>query len=54
MACEYALGFGCQLEVLDPPSLREQVVAAAKRVVEFYRPKLPTDYTEWKTRRQAQ
>jgi len=54
MACEYALGFGCQLEVLDPPSLREQVVAAAKGVVDFYGPKLSTDYADWKTRRQGQ
>jgi len=46
MACEYALGFGCQLEVLDPPSLREQVVAAAKEVVDFYGSKLSTDYAD--------
>lgn len=36
MACEYALGFGPNLEVLEPPSLREKVIAAAKQVVEFY------------------
>ena len=36
MACEYALGFGTQLEVLEPPSLRERVLAAARSVVDFY------------------
>jgi predicted DNA-binding transcriptional regulator YafY len=36
MACEYALGFGANLEVLEPPSLREKVLAAAKRVVNLY------------------
>ena len=37
MACEYALGFGSKLEVLEPRSLREKVIAAAREVVEFYR-----------------
>jgi predicted DNA-binding transcriptional regulator YafY len=36
MACEYALGFGTQLEVLEPPALRERVLAAARSVVDFY------------------
>ncbi len=36
MACEYALGFGSNLEVLEPLSLREKVIAAAKQVVDFY------------------
>lgn len=36
MACEYALGFGTQLEVLEPPALREKVIDAAKNVVAFY------------------
>ena len=36
MACEYALGFGTQLEVLEPPALREKVVNAAKNIVAFY------------------
>jgi len=36
MACEYALGFGTQLEVLEPVALREKVLAAARRVVAFY------------------
>ena len=36
MASEYALGFGSQLEVLEPLALREKVVAAAKDLVAFY------------------
>jgi predicted DNA-binding transcriptional regulator YafY len=36
MACEYALSFGSNLEVLEPLELREKVIAAAKEVVEFY------------------
>lgn len=36
MACEYALSFGTQLEVLEPLALREKVVAAAKSIVAFY------------------
>ncbi len=36
IACEYALGFGAKLEVIEPRSLREKVIAAAKQVVEFY------------------
>ncbi|HYO99751.1 MAG TPA: YafY family protein [Pyrinomonadaceae bacterium] len=36
MACEYALGFGTQLEVLEPPALRERVLEAARSVVAFY------------------
>ncbi len=36
MACQYALGFGSQLEVLEPLALREKVVAAAKNIVAFY------------------
>jgi predicted DNA-binding transcriptional regulator YafY len=36
MACEYALSFGAKLEVLDPPSLREKVIAAAKEVLSVY------------------
>jgi predicted DNA-binding transcriptional regulator YafY len=36
MACEYALGFGTQLEVLEPVALRERVLAAARSVVDFY------------------
>jgi len=36
MACEYALSFGSKLEVIEPRSLREKVIAAAKEVVNFY------------------
>jgi predicted DNA-binding transcriptional regulator YafY len=36
MACEYALSFGSKLEVLEPRSLREKVIAAAQEVLEFY------------------
>jgi predicted DNA-binding transcriptional regulator YafY len=35
-ACEYVLGFGPQIEVLEPPALREKVMAAARSVIEFY------------------
>lgn len=36
IACEYALGFGAKLEVIEPRSLREKVIAAAKQVIDFY------------------
>jgi predicted DNA-binding transcriptional regulator YafY len=36
IACEYALGFGSKLEVLEPRSLREKVIAAAQGVLDFY------------------
>lgn len=36
MACEYALGFGTELEVLEPATLRAKVAAAAQSVVAFY------------------
>ena len=36
IACEFALGFGAKLEVIEPRSLREKVIAAAKQVIEFY------------------
>ncbi|HEX8475242.1 MAG TPA: YafY family protein [Pyrinomonadaceae bacterium] len=36
IACEYALGFGTHLEVLEPLALREKVLEAAKNVVDFY------------------
>ena len=35
-ACEYALGFGTQVEVVEPPALRERVARAAAEVVAFY------------------
>ena len=36
MACEYALSFGTQLEVLEPRALREKVIRRAESVVAFY------------------
>ncbi|HEV2835319.1 MAG TPA: WYL domain-containing protein, partial [Pyrinomonadaceae bacterium] len=45
IACEYALSFGSKLEVLEPRSLREKVIAAAKDVVEFYGPQINTENT---------
>lgn len=36
MAVEYALGFGSKMEVLEPATLREKVIAAAKGVIDFY------------------
>lgn len=36
MACEFALGFGTQLEVLEPAPLREKVQEMARGVVELY------------------
>lgn len=36
IACEYALSFGPNLEVLEPRSLREKVIAAAQQVLKFY------------------
>jgi predicted DNA-binding transcriptional regulator YafY len=36
MACEYALGFGENLQVVEPESLKWKVLEAAKRVVEMY------------------
>ena len=36
MACEYALGFGANLEVLEPQSLREKVIQMAEQVVRRY------------------
>jgi predicted DNA-binding transcriptional regulator YafY len=35
-ACEYALSFGPQVEVIEPISLRDHVVEVAKSVIEFY------------------
>lgn len=37
MACQYALSFGSKLEVLEPASLRQKVIEAAREVVEFYK-----------------
>jgi predicted DNA-binding transcriptional regulator YafY len=36
VACEYVLGFGSQMEILEPRELRDKVVEMAKRVIEFY------------------
>jgi predicted DNA-binding transcriptional regulator YafY len=36
MACEYALSFGAQLEVLEPHALREKVIKMAQSVISFY------------------
>ena len=46
MACEYALGFGSKLEVVEPRTLREKVIAAAQEVVRFYQPQTNTDNTD--------
>lgn len=37
MACEYALSFGPNLEVIEPASLREKVMMMAHATLEFYR-----------------
>jgi predicted DNA-binding transcriptional regulator YafY len=39
MACEYALSFGPQLEVLEPHALREKVISMARSVLRFYEDK---------------
>lgn len=36
MACEYALGFGANLEVLEPLSLRMKVIEMAREMLGFY------------------
>ena len=51
MAIQYALSFGSRLEVLEPESLREKVIQAAREVVQFYAatkadPPISTDYTD--------
>jgi predicted DNA-binding transcriptional regulator YafY len=35
-ACQFALSFGCQAEVLEPHSLRERVIAAAEAMLSLY------------------
>jgi predicted DNA-binding transcriptional regulator YafY len=35
-ACEYVLSFGPQLEVVEPPALRERVIRLAERTVTLY------------------
>ena len=36
MACEYAVSFGPNIEVIEPPTLREKVVAMTQATLEFY------------------
>ncbi len=38
-ACEYVLSFGAQIEVVEPPELREKVIHLAQSVVAFYAPR---------------
>lgn len=45
MACEYALGFGSQLEIMEPLVLREKVIEAAKNIVAFYTQEGPRSTT---------
>ncbi|MCP4544355.1 MAG: YafY family transcriptional regulator [Chloroflexi bacterium] len=35
-ACEYVLGFGSQIEVIDPPALRQRVIDIAESIVALY------------------
>jgi predicted DNA-binding transcriptional regulator YafY len=36
-ACQFALGFGGQAEVLEPESLRQKVIASAEAMVSLYK-----------------
>jgi len=36
MACEYAVSFGPQLEVIEPLELREKVIAMTRATLDFY------------------
>ena len=36
MACEYAVSFGPNLEVIEPGTLREKVIAMTKATLDFY------------------
>ncbi|MGH9766543.1 MAG: helix-turn-helix transcriptional regulator [Blastocatellia bacterium] len=45
-ACECLLGFGDQVEILDPPELQRKIIGRAERVVEFYSQRLITDATK--------
>src|ERR1051325_2756245 len=45
MACEYAVSFGPNLEVIEPLSLREKVVKMVQETLRFYG-KQSTDYTD--------
>lgn len=35
-ACRYVLGFGVQMEALEPPSLRRRVIESAAAITQFY------------------
>ncbi|WP_442937547.1 WYL domain-containing protein [Nostoc sp.] len=35
-ACAYVLGFGAQMEVIEPLELRDRVLQAAKKTILFY------------------
>ena len=35
-ACKYVLGFGSQVEVIEPPMLRQRVIDAAESIVALY------------------
>lgn len=35
-ACEYVLGFGPQIEVLEPAELRDKIISQAAKMLEFY------------------
>ena len=36
VACAYALGFGAQMEMIEPPELRDRVLQAAKKTIALY------------------
>lgn len=40
-ACGYLLSFGSEIEVLDPPEVREQIIQLAESVLAFYTQKTP-------------
>ena len=41
-AREYMLGFGTQIEVIEPPELRQAVIEMAQAIIAFYRDKVPS------------
>jgi predicted DNA-binding transcriptional regulator YafY len=48
IACEYVLSFGTQIEVLEPESLREKVIASAESIISFYSAKSTAPLTRKK------
>jgi len=40
-AVEYVLSFGTQIEAIEPPDLRDKVIAAAESVIDYYRRRPP-------------